>query len=281
MQKNAKMQLSLTWELFAGEMIRVLFPRNVKALQGHQTSVKGGLTTLSSGQFPLSGDVGESSTMPSSNFTSSIDQTLKMNWGLFGETIDALKLEARRKEGSFMTSTSNVAKIKVEIDLNLKFLTASIAQFFYKNPFDGEYGSIFAEADKMLDELKQLSSAFDTRDKKNEINFQSIGDLLKSLQLRRPKLETFLNQPLMDNSVVCLKASESSILHQKSQNEEVHHKKAEDVSKSDKGKVNVSPEAVASKTQTVSRNQETGGNKGKGNSKSKKNKRGKGGRKNK
>lgn len=163
MQKNAKMQLSLTWELFAGEMIRVLFPRNVKALQGHQTSVKGGLTTLSSGQFPLSGDVGESSTMPSSNFTSSIDQTLKMNWGLFGETIDALKLEARRKEGSFMTSTSNVAKIKVEIYLNLKFLTASIAQFFYKNPFDGEYGSIFAEADKMLDELKQLSSAFDTR----------------------------------------------------------------------------------------------------------------------
>lgn len=51
----------------------------------------------------------------------------------------------------------------MEIDLNLKFLTASIAQFFDKNPCDGEYESIFAEANKMLDELKQLSSAFDTR----------------------------------------------------------------------------------------------------------------------
>lgn len=80
----------------------------------------------------------------------------------------------------------------------------------------------------------------------------------------------------MGNSVVCQKASESSILD-KSQNEEVHHKKAEDVSKSDKGKVNLSPNVVASKTQTVSSNQETGGNKGKGNSKSKKVKKGKGG----
>lgn len=48
------------------------------------------------------------------------------------------------------------------IDSNIEFLTAATSQLS-ENPCDGDDGSAFSEAKKMLDELKQLSSAFDAR----------------------------------------------------------------------------------------------------------------------
>ncbi|KAK1380711.1 hypothetical protein POM88_027457 [Heracleum sosnowskyi] len=57
---------------------------------------------------------------------------------------------------------SSVAKLKVGVDNNIVFLTAAIRQLS-ANPCDGDDGSALSEANKMLDELKQLSSAFGTR----------------------------------------------------------------------------------------------------------------------
>lgn len=56
----------------------------------------------------------------------------------------------------------------MEIDSNIEFLTAVITQFS-ENPDDRNNGSAFSEVNKMLDELRQLSSAFNTRSVVNMI----------------------------------------------------------------------------------------------------------------
>ncbi|KAL7180900.1 hypothetical protein ACSBR1_039875 [Camellia fascicularis] len=56
------------------------------------------------------------------------------------------------------------------------------------------------EANCMLDELKQLSSALDMSERELEENISTIVQLLKRLHLRRLRLETFLNQLFILNN---------------------------------------------------------------------------------
>lgn len=251
------------------DIIRVLFPRTI------QDPVKGSANASGRGKILIGDDaIGMSSTtQPLNTTTSAAEQNLnglglKMNWGVFGDMIDALKMSGSRKVESYINFMSRCSKFKVEIDSNIEFLTAAITQFSM-NPCDD--GSAFSEANRMLDELKRLSSAFDTRDKKHPHNFQSIGELLKSLQSKRQKLEKLLDQPLLSKNV----ADSGTIIKS---HEDVELKNAEEASNPEKGKGNSSSNAVASGTQNVGTNQDTGGRKGKGNSKKPKKKKGKGGK---
>ncbi|KAL8105742.1 hypothetical protein AgCh_029511 [Apium graveolens] len=143
-----------------------------------------------------------------SAYLNSSGLSLKMNWGVFGNMVDALKKSGSRKVESFINFMSSVAELKVGVDNNIAFLTAAISHIS-GNPCDGDDGSAFSEANTMLDELKQLSSAFDSRDKKRH-NFKSIGELLKSLQSRRQKLKTILDQPLQCESLLAENVVDSS-----------------------------------------------------------------------
>ncbi|WOH13225.1 hypothetical protein DCAR_0832734 [Daucus carota subsp. sativus] len=247
------------------DIIRVLFPRIT------QEPVKGALNT-SGMEKHLSG--GDAIRLSSKNLSSDVPSadlnpnglSLKMNWGVFDDMIDALKTKGSRKAESFINFMSKAAKSKVEIDSNIEFLTAVITQFS-ENPDDCNNGSAFSEANKMLDELRQLSSAFNTRDKKHHHNFQTLGELLNSLQSKRPKLEIFLDQSPMWKSTLPEDAADSNDIIKSQDSSKQRNEEA--VKPIDKGVDSLS-NIVSSGTQNASTNQKTGGKKGKANNKSKK-----------
>lgn len=107
-----------------------------------------------------------------------------------------------------------------------------------------------------------------SRDKRHPYNFQSVGELLKSLQSKRQKLETILDQPLLGESTLAKNVADSRDTTQS--HEVVEEKNAEEARNRGKEKVD-SSKTVASGTQNANTNQKTGGKKGKGgNNKSKK-----------
>ncbi|KAF2298179.1 hypothetical protein GH714_016810 [Hevea brasiliensis] len=62
-----------------------------------------------------------------------------------------------------------------------------------KSPPEYENRSLFGEAAKMLDELKQLHAALDVSEVKLRNDNSTIGELLNKLQSRKPRMEPLLN----------------------------------------------------------------------------------------
>ncbi|KAL6997679.1 hypothetical protein U1Q18_007805 [Sarracenia purpurea var. burkii] len=155
-----------------------------------------------------------------------------------------------------MKFVSSASKIKAQVDNYINFISTAMTKSF-ETPRDGEDEVLFVETNFMLDELKQLSSALNVSDREMEKEISAITELMRSLNMRRPRLETFLNRLYMDNdSNTGCEASETS----KSSDDEGNHNKVEETSKSDKSKAL----------------QAAGKNKGKENGKSKNGKKGKG-----
>lgn len=115
-----------------------------------------------------------------------LEQNLQqVNWDLFQEVSDFLKLNGSKNDGT----TSTVAKkMKEEIHMHIKFLTAAVNLPTLKKPDAAE--DMVEEMHNMLQELLQLYSFLDTSNSEVAIAEQ----LLKSLMSRKPKLEAVLNQ---------------------------------------------------------------------------------------
>ncbi|CAK9141758.1 unnamed protein product [Ilex paraguariensis] len=193
------------------------------------------------------------------------DQDIKINWGIFKEISDALELVESRKDGNLMKFESNASKMKEQVEGIRFFLLGATSQCLEKKFCAGEDGNLSAEANNMLEELKQLSSALDMSDPKHEKNLSSIGELSRRLQSRLSWLKTSFLNPLVSH---------------KDTNMEADISKSEEIGKSNEGNMKDLRAIAASEGQSNASNDAAERSKGKRNKKSKKGKKGKGGRKN-
>ncbi|KAF8398785.1 hypothetical protein HHK36_014643 [Tetracentron sinense] len=262
------------------DVLRMLFPKNVKDTQGQVGSVKLETTSCSGSLSPDSNDIGKSALRPScSNLAGMVDQSLKIgnqnedgdlqkSYGHFWETFDALKSGEDGKYENATNFTSNAPQIKLKVEIFIRVIEAALTRLNQKNLCDNEGGILFADANSMLDELKQLSIALDASDQELENNISTLGELFQKLRERRPRLQPFLDCMFLQN-VEVPKASVASGTQSNSNKEDENKDVESSVSK--KGK------KVATSASNSKKGKET--NKAKENSKSKKGKKGKGGRK--
>ncbi|GFY91013.1 hypothetical protein Acr_07g0012090 [Actinidia rufa] len=157
-------------------IIGVLFPMNNKTPRGKTVVSKVDTTNSCSREFPSSNDrEGKTSKATSSNLASLEDPkmnsqnknegNLEMKCGLFQEISDALKSVETVGDGNVMKFVSSASKIKVELMKSINFIPTALAKSFEKKTCDGEDGILLAEANSMLDELKELSSLLGASDR--------------------------------------------------------------------------------------------------------------------
>ncbi|KAL2559466.1 uncharacterized protein Fot_04205 [Forsythia ovata] len=115
---------------------------------------------------------------------------LKINWGVLQEISFMLK--------SVVNSKDFVPKKKAEVVENMRFLVAEIIHFSEKKSPADEYESMLGEATNTIGELEQLSSLLEKSDLEGKDSLK-IGDLLKSLESRRPKLDFFFSRFVAQN----------------------------------------------------------------------------------
>ncbi|KAK6931708.1 DNA2/NAM7 helicase-like, C-terminal, partial [Dillenia turbinata] len=109
-------------------------------------------------------------------------------WDFFVE-LKSLASKATDNKGSAIFL--NASKFKVEVK---KFIQQLTTMGMMKNSFDGETEK---ELITMLDELKQLDSAFNFFDKESEISISTMVELSSKLLARKPALERILNDSLI------------------------------------------------------------------------------------
>ncbi|XP_015169675.1 uncharacterized protein [Solanum tuberosum] len=96
-------------------------------------------------------------TVPCSEVSPPSEQNLQqVNWALFHEVSDFFKHIASENDG---TTSTFVQKMKEEINMHIKFLTAAITPPELKKPDTGE--DMAEEVQSMLQELQQLHSFLD------------------------------------------------------------------------------------------------------------------------
>ncbi|GLT55393.1 hypothetical protein SLA2020_285200 [Shorea laevis] len=150
------------------DMVRVLFPKTVKAMQGQTGIVEVEATN-------------SCSEVVSSNFalTSINAGMLPMNCSDFWEMFEALKsLENGRDPKSFL---SNAGVMKVSVDKSIHLVTV-LNESLENTDCDDE--SLLHEVTGMLDELKLLSAALDVSEPELGNNMSKIVELSKRLQSR-------------------------------------------------------------------------------------------------
>ncbi|OIT32628.1 putative helicase magatama 3 [Nicotiana attenuata] len=174
------------------DIIDSLFPARIGSQTPNTTVPK-----VMTNQFTTSpsnyGNQTKSLIMPFSEVTPLSEQILQMNWALFHEISDFLKLISSEDDGTFANISVVAQKLKEEINAHIKFLTAAITLPAVKKPYAGE--DMIKELHLMLQELKQLHSLLETSD--SEV--ASAERLLKSLLSRKPKLEILLSQCIVPN----------------------------------------------------------------------------------
>ncbi|KAL7163140.1 hypothetical protein ACSBR2_039273 [Camellia fascicularis] len=199
-----------------------------------------------------------------------------MNCGIFVQISDALMLVESVGDGNVTKFVSSASKLKVKVENGISFVSAALFKAIEKKTCDDEDGNLLVEANCMLDELKQLSSALDMSERELEENISTIAQLLESLHLRRPRLETFLNQLfVLNNTNADEKEAHHSNAEETSNNseEETSNNVEEETSNSDNGKA-LQVTGDSSGTKNNGNGGDAESNKGKGNSKSKKGKKG-------
>ncbi|KAL7163145.1 hypothetical protein ACSBR2_039278 [Camellia fascicularis] len=251
------------------DIMRLLFPINNKAPRGQTVVVK--VDRANHNQ-------GKTSKAPPSNLAAMADQKMnsqninegdmQMNCELFVQISDALMSVENVGDGNVTKFVSYASKLKVKVENGISFVSAA------KKTWDDEDGNLLVEANCMLDELKQLSSALDMSERELQENISTIAQLLRRLHLRRPRLETFLNQLfVLNNTNADEKEADHSKVEETSDNvKEASNNVEGESSNSDKGKALQVTDASGTKNNGTSGDTES--NKGKGNGKSKKGKKG-------
>ncbi|KAI3470132.1 hypothetical protein Pfo_026795 [Paulownia fortunei] len=184
------------------EIMKTLFPASTEASCGQLTTVERNVTKSSSiGLPPVVNDQGKSTIMQSTlrtdtNLSSENGKgDLQINWGLIREMSDAFESLRNRNDGKLK---GLVLRKKVEVEEHMNLLTAALAQLSELRSHSGEDKNVLCEATSMIEELNQLSSLLDTSD----FDFKAlseIGELLKSLEARRPQLDRLFSLFTMQN----------------------------------------------------------------------------------
>ncbi|KAI8537794.1 hypothetical protein RHMOL_Rhmol09G0052000 [Rhododendron molle] len=276
------------------DIMEVLFPMDNKAPRGHPVSVMMDTTNSCGKELSLSNEnqektpealFSESATLADQKMNSeNINEgNLQMISGFFAEISNALKAVDNKGQGNVNTFVSSVSKIKVEVEKIINLISVALTKsgdklflnedgFPVLKPIEGcnvpvTPADVFSV---MLDEFEQLSSALNVSDSELKKNATVITSFLRNFHLRKPKLETMLNQLRMPNDANAdSEASETS----KSDENKGNHK-GEETSTADKAKALDATVVSGMQNSGNSRDAET--NKGKGNNKSKKKNKGKG-----
>ncbi|XP_022856049.1 uncharacterized protein LOC111377217 [Olea europaea var. sylvestris] len=181
------------------DIMEVLFTSSSKTSHGQITSVEANMIK-SSGELPASsGNDGKTSMLPNLNAELEMDRNLstgngndglQMNWGVLREISDILKSGENRKDG-------NLKILAMEKKVQVDILATQMINFSNKKSLAGEDNNMLGEAVSAIEELKQLSSLITSDLEERETLM--IGELLKSLESRRPKLDIYLRWSVVQN----------------------------------------------------------------------------------
>ncbi|XP_022874965.1 uncharacterized protein LOC111393590 [Olea europaea var. sylvestris] len=179
------------------DIMEVLFPSSSKTSHGQITSVEANMIK-SSGELPASiSNHGKTSMLPNLNTELEMDRNLstgngndglQMNWGVLREIYDILKSGENRKDG-------NLKILAMEKKVQVDILATQMIHFSDKKSLAGEDNNMLGEAVNAIEELKQLSSLITSDLEERETLM--IGELLKSLESRRPKLDIYLRRSVV------------------------------------------------------------------------------------
>ncbi|KAL0349347.1 UNVERIFIED_CONTAM: hypothetical protein Sangu_1162500 [Sesamum angustifolium] len=228
------------------DIMKTLFPRSGNASYSQLATAEGNVTESSSVEFPpVVMDQGKSTYMESSILISKTDSNLSsekgkcnvlINWGLIRELFDAI--DDRNHE-------------------NLK-------SFFLrkKRSNSGEDKTTLCEATSIINELNRLSSLLVTSEFDDKA-LSEIGELLNSLEARRPQLDTLLiPSPTQNDPNRCLVSGtmdENTISHS---NDSTEVREREDVNVAVNNPKNQASESRQGKGKSKKKNKKS--NKGRG-----------------
>ncbi|KAL2459868.1 uncharacterized protein Fot_54612 [Forsythia ovata] len=183
------------------DIMEVLFPRSNETSHVQITYVEETKKISCSG-LPLNVDNhGATSMAPPLKMASKSDQNLssenenvnlEMKWGVLQEISDMLKSV---ENGKGVNSKFITPRKKAEVVEILNILVAESTQFSEKKSPTAEDENVLFEAANTIEELKQLSSLLDLSD----LDTRKIGEILKSLESRRPRLDFFFSRFVMQD----------------------------------------------------------------------------------
>ncbi|XP_011091752.2 uncharacterized protein LOC105172113 [Sesamum indicum] len=252
------------------DIMKKLFPRSSNASYSQLAAAKRNVTESSSVEVPpVVTDQGKSTYMESSLLASKTDSNLSsekgkcnvlINWGLIRELFDVTESIRNRNHENLK---SLFLRKKVEVEEHINFLTVEMVRLTEQRSNSGEDKTVLCEATSIIDELFRLSLMLVTSEIDDKA-LSEIGELLKSLEARRPQLDTLLiPSPTQNDPNGCVSGTmdDNTISHS---NDSTEVRKRDDV-------------AVAANNP---KDQASGSRqgKGKGNKKNKKSKKGRGGR---
>ncbi|KAF2320974.1 hypothetical protein GH714_032328 [Hevea brasiliensis] len=245
------------------DMFTILFPHTSKANENNKENVALDTTSPCKGvASPAGYDHGKGSSLNEEN--------LPCPPGELWEILGALK---SMNQGEDKSTRANDQKIKANIGKIIHFLSAALNGCLQKGAPDNENDSLYGEAAILLEELKQLFAALDMSGPELENDISRIEELVSKLESRRPRLENFINQKMLQQDESLGKEASDDSKFDENVNNEVMNSES-----SDKGKINDSQATVASGNEGSSCHAENKGSKKKPKRKAGK---GKGGRKNK
>ncbi|KAL0377148.1 UNVERIFIED_CONTAM: TPR and ankyrin repeat-containing protein 1 [Sesamum calycinum] len=247
------------------DIMKTLFPRSSNASYSQLASAEGNVTESSSVEFPpVVMDQGKSTYMESSILISKTDSNLSsekgkcnvlINWGLIRELFDAIDRNHENLKSFFLRK-------KVEVEEHINFLTVEMVRLTEQRSNSGEDKTILCEATSIINELNRLSSLLVTSEFDDKA-LSEIGELLNSLEARRPQLDTLLiPSPTQNDPNGCLVSGtmdENTISHS---NDSTEVREREDVNVAVNNPKNQASESRQGKGKSKKKNKKS--NKGRG-----------------
>ncbi|KAL1535324.1 hypothetical protein AAHA92_28118 [Salvia divinorum] len=196
------------------DIMKTLFPSSASASDDQPTMVEKKVSQPSSIVMPPAVRNEDKNTVAKSSETGSATASssgngygnLLINWDLIGEIPKALESCTNRNDEKLK---SIFLGKKVELEGHISLITEAIEWLSEQSSHSGEDKDFAVDASLLIEDLYSLSSLL-RRSKLNSKAMSEIGELLKSMEARRPQLEA-LTSLLNDDSVVADKNCDSDV----------------------------------------------------------------------
>ncbi|XP_073158784.1 uncharacterized protein [Henckelia pumila] len=187
------------------DVINVLFPRSTGTSNARVGTDEGSVIESGIGFSGIGHIPGKSTTalemMPKSTDANSASENekveLQLRWGFLGDVLDMLLFHRSKENGNLKTVAPEK---KLEVQEHMNFLAAALLQLTEHESRLSMTDENMCEAQNTIEELKQLSSLLDKSNLDGDEDLSEIEELVKSLELRRPRLEDMLSSVLDTNS---------------------------------------------------------------------------------
>ncbi|XP_073132837.1 uncharacterized protein [Henckelia pumila] len=247
------------------DIFDMLFPRGTEISNARVTTVEGKVAESGIGLPQIGQNQGKSNAvkssemMPKTDTNSSSENTkfdLQMRWGFLRDITDTLL--SRRSESN---GNSESIALKKKAQEHMNFLAAALFQLTEQKSPSSVKDENMCEATDTIEELNLLSSLLDKSNLDGR-EMSEMGELLKRLESRRPRLEDLLSTVL---------DTKSSVVSSELIDEKISHSNLEDSDTSENFAVDEVKKPRNQATEPVTR--------GKGKKKYNKARKGKGGKK--